>query len=66
VAREHRGPVYGLTGGVDPIVPWPWVWRWLRRYSPGFREGEVIWGAGHNVLLDAPERSVAQVMKWVA
>ncbi len=64
VARGVRWPVYLLTGAKDPIVPWPAVSRWLERHCPGFRERRIIWSAGHNVLLDAPQPSANQIVVW--
>lgn len=64
-AQSVRWPVFSLTGAVDPIVPWPLVWRWLRRRCPGFVAGRVVWRAGHNVLLDAPAESAEQILSWV-
>jgi pimeloyl-ACP methyl ester carboxylesterase len=65
-ARETRWPVYCLTGAWDPIVPWPLVWRWIRRRCPGFRAARVLWGAGHNVLLDLPKHSAEQILFWIS
>jgi pimeloyl-ACP methyl ester carboxylesterase len=64
-ARETRWPVYCLTGAWDPIVPWPLAWRWIRRHCPGFREARVLWGGGHNVLLDLPKESAEQILGWI-
>lgn len=64
VARGVRWPVYLLTGAKDPIVPWPAVLRWLGRQCPGFRARRIIWSAGHNVLLDAPQPSADQIVVW--
>lgn len=64
-AREMRLPLYCLTGAIDPIVPWPLTMRWIRRQCPGFRGGQVIWRAGHNVLLDAPHESARTIVKWI-
>jgi pimeloyl-ACP methyl ester carboxylesterase len=66
IARRECRPVYCLTGGVDPIVPWPPVVRWLRRHCPGYRGRRVVWQAGHNVLLDAPGRAADQILAWMA
>lgn len=65
IARQARVPVYGLTGVLDPIVPWFPVRRWLRRNCPGLRDYRVIWHADHNVLGTAPEAAADQVVHWI-
>ena len=66
VARATTLPVFHLSGGIDPIVPW-WHGRpWLRRHCPGFRASRILGRSGHNVLLDAPEESAAQILEWIA
>jgi pimeloyl-ACP methyl ester carboxylesterase len=64
-AREVEVPVYALAGAIDPIVPWPWVKRWLKKNCPAFRESRLLWPADHNVLGTAPERSARQIMRWL-
>ena len=66
VALRTTLPVFHLSGGIDPIVPWWHVRPWLRRHCPGFRESRILHRAGHNVLLDAPEESAEQILEWVA
>ena len=66
LAREVRLPVYALTGGVDPIVPWVAVRRWLKRNCPGLRAYRIIWSADHNVLSTAPRLAADQVVRWMA
>jgi len=66
VARRTALPVFGLTGLSDPIVPWPWVRRWLRRNCPALRDYRVLWNADHNVLSTAPRQAVDQVLEWMA
>jgi pimeloyl-ACP methyl ester carboxylesterase len=65
LARAVRLPVYALTGGIDPIVPWVGVRRWLRRNCPGLREYKIIWSADHNVLSTAPKLAADQVVRWI-
>ena len=65
VASRIHLPVYALAGGLDPLVPWGHVWRWLRRYCPGFRAARLFWWADHNVLGTAPRESAAQVIAWM-
>jgi len=65
IARQTRLPVFGLSGFVDPIVPWPRVRRWLRKNCPGLRDYRVIMRADHNVLGTAPVRAAQQVLDWM-
>jgi pimeloyl-ACP methyl ester carboxylesterase len=64
-AREFREPVYYLSGGLDPIVPWPWVRRWLRSECPGFREATILRRADHNVLGTEPKDSARSILAWI-
>jgi len=63
LARAFPDPLYYLTGAADPVVPWPWVRRWLERNCPGYRGCRVLWRADHNVLngIGAAE----QVLAWM-
>jgi pimeloyl-ACP methyl ester carboxylesterase len=65
IARQVAAPVYALTGVLDPVVPWPFVRRWLRRHCPALREYRIIWRADHNVLGTAPEAAAEQVFQWM-
>jgi pimeloyl-ACP methyl ester carboxylesterase len=65
IARRTRLPVFGLSGLLDPIVPWPRVRHWLRKNCPGLRDYRVIMRADHNVLGTAPERAAEQVLHWI-
>ena len=65
-ARRATLPVFGLTGVSDPIVPWPWVRRWLNNNCPALRDYQIIWSADHNVLSTAPRQAVNQVLEWMA
>ena len=62
-ARAFAGPVHHLTGGIDPIVPWPWVKRWLAKDCPGYRGARIFWGADHNVLNS--RGAAEQVLEWM-
>jgi pimeloyl-ACP methyl ester carboxylesterase len=64
-ARGSRAPVYGLTGVLDPIVPWPWVRSWMKNNCPSLRDYRVVWGADHNVLGTAPRTAAEQVIQWM-
>lgn len=61
-ARRIQVPVHAITGFWDPIVPWPFARRWLRRNCPSLRSYRVILGSDHNVLGTAPGRAAAEVL----
>jgi pimeloyl-ACP methyl ester carboxylesterase len=65
VASQTGLPVFGLTGILDPIVPWPFVRCWLRRNCPALRDYKVIRSADHNVLSTAPREAAKQVWEWM-
>ncbi len=65
IARQIRLPVFGLSGVLDPIVPWPLVRRWLRKNCPALRDYKVIRRADHNVLSTAPVEATKQVLNWM-
>jgi pimeloyl-ACP methyl ester carboxylesterase len=58
-------PVYALTGLFDPVVPWVWVRRWLRKNCSSLREYRVIRRADHTVLATAPQAAAEQVLQWM-
>jgi pimeloyl-ACP methyl ester carboxylesterase len=65
LARQAMLPVFGLSGWFDPLVPWPWVRRWLRSHCPALRDYIVIGKADHNVLSTAPRAASQQIMAWI-
>lgn len=65
IAATATVPVFALTGLFDPVVPWPWTFRWLRRHCPALRATRVIRRADHNVLSTAPAESAQQVLAWI-
>jgi len=65
IARQTKLPVFGLSGILDPIVPWPFVRRWLRRNCPALRDYKIIKSADHNVLGTAPRQAAKQVLEWM-
>ncbi len=65
IARQTQVPVYGLTGGLDPIVPWPLVRHWLRRQCLALRDYQVIGFSDHNVLNMAAEPAARKILAWI-
>ena len=65
VARQISVPVYGLSGFLDPIVPWFWIRRWLKKNCPSLRDYKIVWQADHNVLGTAPREAAGQVLRWM-
>jgi pimeloyl-ACP methyl ester carboxylesterase len=65
VARCSTVPLYGITGAIDPVVPWFLVRPWLRHHCPALREYRVVWLADHNILGSAAEPAAAQVLQWM-
>lgn len=65
IAKSANVPVFALTGVLDPIVPWIFVRRWLRRNCPALRDYKIIWRADHNVLSTAANAAADQVVNWM-
>jgi pimeloyl-ACP methyl ester carboxylesterase len=65
IVGQTRLPVFGLSGILDPIVPWPFVGRWLRKNCPALRDYKIIRSADHNVLSTAPREAAQQVLDWM-
>ena len=65
IARQTKLPVFGLSGILDPIVPWPFVRRWLKQNCPSLRDYKIIKSADHNVLGTAPRQAASQVLDWM-
>jgi len=64
-ARTFQAPVYYLGGFWDPLVPWYLVRPWLKLHCPGYKDGEIIAIADHNVLFSAPTKSARTIQKWL-
>jgi len=64
-ARGVNVPVFALTGLWDPVVPWPWVRRWLRRNCPALREYVVVGHSDHNILNNASQEAARRVLGWM-
>ncbi|MGO8927584.1 MAG: alpha/beta fold hydrolase [Limisphaerales bacterium] len=65
IARQVTVPVYGLTGLVDPVVPWCCVRPWLRKNCPRLRDYRIIWGADHTVLGTGSRAAAGHVLRWM-
>lgn len=65
LAEEVRVPVYGLTGWVDPIVPWVGARRWLQANCPALREFRVLRRADHTLLSTGPREAAEVVAGWM-
>ncbi len=65
IVRQTGLPVFGLSGFLDPIVPWPLVRRWLRKNCPALCDYRVIRNADHNVLSTAPGEASKQILNWM-
>jgi pimeloyl-ACP methyl ester carboxylesterase len=65
IARGAGVPIYGIAGLFDPVVPWFWVRRWLKRNCRSLREYRVIWRSEHNVLGTAAGAAAEQVVEWI-
>jgi pimeloyl-ACP methyl ester carboxylesterase len=66
IVSQTRLPVFGLSGFLDPIVPWPLVRHWLKKNCPTLRDYKIIGCADHNVLSTAPTDAAKQVLEWMA
>jgi pimeloyl-ACP methyl ester carboxylesterase len=66
IASQTKLPVFGLSGILDPIVPWPFTRRWLRKNCLPLRDYKIIRSADHNVLSTAPKEAAQQVLEWMS
>lgn len=66
IVEQIQVPVYAMTGLFDPVVPWLFVRRWLRRHCPLLRGYRIVWWADHNVLGTAPAIAADQVVQWIS
>lgn len=65
IVRNAGCPVFYLTGFLDPIVPWFFVSRWMRRNCSTLQAVKMIRAADHNVLGTAPAKSTEQILQWM-
>jgi pimeloyl-ACP methyl ester carboxylesterase len=63
--RQTALPVYALSGFLDPIVPWFFVRRSLRRACPALRDFHIVTQADHNVLSTAANESAEFILGWI-
>jgi pimeloyl-ACP methyl ester carboxylesterase len=64
-AMTTRVPIFGLTGILDPIVPWPPIRRWLKRNCPALRDYKIVRRADHNVLNTGMQESARWILEWM-
>lgn len=65
IAIGNKVPLFAITGILDPIVPWPFVRRWLRKNCASLRDYRIVRRADHNILGTAPREAAGQVLKWM-
>jgi hypothetical protein len=56
----------GWLLGLDFVVPWWSVCRWLRVHCPGYRATRLVPLADHNVLGTAPRTCSQQILNWIS
>lgn len=64
-AMTAQVPVFGLAGFLDPIVPWPYVRRWLKRNCSALRDYKIVRHADHNVLNTGTNESTRCILQWM-
>jgi pimeloyl-ACP methyl ester carboxylesterase len=64
IAKNTNVPVFAITGILDPIVPWFFVSRWLKKNCPALRDYKII-RADHNVLGTGTWEAAKQILKWM-
>jgi len=65
IVRASKIPIFAITGFLDPIVPWIFVRRWLRKNCPALRDYKIVRRADHNVLSTAADASAEQILRWI-
>jgi pimeloyl-ACP methyl ester carboxylesterase len=65
VVRATNIPIYAISGVLDPVVPWFFVRRWLRKNCPALRDYRIVYSADHNILGTAPDAAADQVTRWI-
>ena len=64
IARNVNVPVFALTGVLDPIVPWPFVQRWLKKNCAALHDYKIV-RADHNVLGTGTRDAARQILEWM-
>ena len=64
-AMAAQIPIFGLSGFLDPIVPWPHTRRWLKRNCPALRDYKIVRRADHNVLNTGTQESARWILEWM-
>ena len=65
LAKNVKVPIHHLSGFWDPVVPWPMVWSWLKKYCPTYCGARLIGTADHNVLATGTEKAVQIICEWI-
>ncbi|MGH7953802.1 MAG: hypothetical protein ACREFE_18035 [Limisphaerales bacterium] len=65
IAANTKIPVFALTGILDPIVPWHFVRRWLKKNCDALRDYKIIRRADHNVLSTGTREAARQILGWM-
>ena len=64
IASQTKIPVFAITGILDPIVPWLFVRRWLRKNCTALRDYKIV-RADHNVLATGTREAAKQILDWM-
>jgi hypothetical protein len=64
-ALQTDGPVFGLSGFWDPVVPWAVVRACLRRNCLSLKDYKILWRADHNVLRTGADAAAKLVLRWM-
>jgi hypothetical protein len=65
IARYAACPVFQISGLIDPIVPWFFVRRWLRKNCQSLRDSRIVFG-DHNVLGTASNKAAEIICGWIS
>jgi pimeloyl-ACP methyl ester carboxylesterase len=65
IARASRLPVYYLSGLIDPVVPWFFVQRWLKKNCPALRDTKIVALVDHNILGSGSKKAAAHILEWI-
>lgn len=65
LARRTSIPVYAIAGFWDILVPFPLVFRWLRKNCLALSDSRILWSADHATIMSSPEPTANLVQKWM-